>query len=93
MTNDFRYSSPERSPDERHHDLIASLATISAQMQLTQRRLLRADGLSTLERDMMLGSLADAVAEIKRLTAQLERPRMDGAAFGGDGSADGDPST
>ena len=54
-----------------HHDLMSPVAVILGSTQLLQRRVLRADGLSTLERDLMLGNLASIVAAIHDLTAQV----------------------
>jgi signal transduction histidine kinase len=68
--------SSSNSADDRdllRHDLMTPLTVISAQTQLMQRRVLRADGLSDLERERMLTSLASTMKEIQRLTAQLER--------------------
>jgi signal transduction histidine kinase len=62
-------------PDSRdlRHDLLTPLTVIAAQTQLLQRRLRRADGLSTLERDLLLGNVANTLVAVQQLTAQLER--------------------
>jgi hypothetical protein len=69
------FGSSGDSVDDRdllRHELIDSLASISANTQLLRRRVLRADGLSNLERDQMLGTIASTMAAVARLTAQLE---------------------
>ena len=41
-----------------HHQLLAPVTSISGLTQLLQRQVLRADGLTNLERDPVLGNLA-----------------------------------
>lgn len=84
---------PENDRDLLRHDLLTPLTAISAQTQLMQRRVLRADGLSNLERDMMLGTLATTMTEIQRLTAQLERLLSGNVAASRGDSRDPDPSS
>lgn len=52
-------------------DIPLALTAITAQMQLMQRRLLRADGLSNLERDWLLGTVADTLAAVQQLNTQV----------------------
>lgn len=54
-----------------HHDLMSPVTIILGTTQLLQRRLLRADGLSTLERDWMLGNLVTTMTAIHELTARV----------------------
>ena len=61
----------------QHHHLMAPITVISGYTQLLQRQVLRARGLTTLERDQLLGNLAAmrdaAQAMCDRLEVLVER--------------------
>jgi hypothetical protein len=52
-------------------DLQSPITVISDRLGLLQRQLLRADGLTTLEREMMLGTLAAARGDLETLASRL----------------------
>lgn len=54
-------------PDHLTPDLPVALTAITAQLHLLQRRLLRADGLSNLERDLLLGTVATVLTSVRDL--------------------------
>lgn len=54
-------------------DVLAALKTITEQMYLLQRRLLRADGLSTLEHTLLLGTVAETLVTVQQLIEQVAR--------------------
>lgn len=64
-------SSQTATRDDIHPDLHVPLRGISEQTQLLQRRILRADGLTTLDRDLMLGTLAAIRGDLDTLTRRL----------------------
>jgi hypothetical protein len=85
-------------PDHHHRDSIATdrdqmrdvlaapLTTILSRAQLLQRQLLRADGLSTPERALLLGNLAAVLAAAQQLESHLQtlipaEPGADQARF------------
>jgi hypothetical protein len=51
----------------KYHRLMAPVTALSGQAQLLRRQLLRADGLTNLERDMLLGTLASMMASVEAL--------------------------
>ena len=55
-------------------DVETVLTAITAQMHLVQRRVLRADGLSTLERELLLGNVAEVLVVVQRLHQRLALP-------------------
>jgi hypothetical protein len=58
--------------DRQRHDLLNSLSVITARVQLLQRQLLRANGLTNLERDKMHGNLAALLTEVRILGTRFE---------------------
>lgn len=60
------------SRSEQRHELLGTLTVISAQTQLLRRRVQRAGGLSTTEREQMLHSISSTLTAVLRLTAQIE---------------------
>ena len=54
-------------PPEPGPDVVAALTAIIYQLQLIQRRLLRADGMSPLERELLLSTVADTLVTVHRL--------------------------
>ena len=54
-------------PDQLTPDIPVALTASTAQMHLLQRRLLRADGLSSLERDLLLGTVVDTLRAVQQL--------------------------
>lgn len=56
-------------------DVATVLTAITGQMQLLQRRVLRADGLSHLERELLLGNVAEVLSVVQRLHQRLALPR------------------
>ncbi len=70
------------------HELFSSLTAVSANLQLLRRRVLRADGLSSLERELLLGTIASSMVGVVQLTTQLEAVLPPDAK----GLTDADPS-
>ena len=64
--------------DRMQTELRDSLTVISVRMQLLQRQVLRADGLSELDRETLLLGLEAALRESRQVTARME------ALIGGD---------
>lgn len=79
--------------DGLRHDLLGSLTVVSAHTQLLQRRVLRAQGLSTLERDLLLSTTASILSALEQHRTHLERALPDGPASRGDASTASDAST
>lgn len=52
-------------------DVPAALTAIISQLQLVQRRLLRVDGLTTLEHTLLLGTVAELLVIAQRLQQQI----------------------
>jgi len=52
-------------------DIPATVTAIIYQLELIQRRLLRADGLSNLEREMLLGTVAEMLVMVHKLNEQV----------------------
>lgn len=53
----------------------AALTSLTAHMHLFHRRVLRADGLTTLERDLLLGTLVAMRGDLETLARQLDEQR------------------
>ena len=64
--------------DRMQTELRDSLTVISVRMQLLQRQVLRADGLSDLDRETLLLGLEAALRESRQVAARME------ALIGGD---------
>jgi hypothetical protein len=58
--------------DRQYLALLNSLTVITARAQLLQRQLLRANGLTNLERDTMSGNLAALLTEVRVLGTRFE---------------------
>ncbi len=58
--------------DRMRHELATPLTTILSRAQLLQRQVLRADGLSTLDRTLLLGNVAAVLAAARLLESQLQ---------------------
>ena len=58
--------------DRLRHDLLTSLTVIATRTELLRRQVLRAEGLTTPERDQLLAGLAAAKVATERLHEQLE---------------------
>lgn len=58
--------------DRLRHELFTSLTVIATRSDLLRRQILRADGLTTLERDHLLDGLAATRTAAERLHEQLE---------------------
>jgi signal transduction histidine kinase len=53
------------------HDLLSPLTVISGSTQLLQRQILRADGLSDLDRDQLLGNVIAVLGAAETLEARI----------------------
>lgn len=92
MPTEQDHPDPPTAHDHHRHDLFSTLTVISAQTQLLQRRLLRADGLSSLERDLLLGTIASTMVSLQQLSAQLEHLLSDDLAATQEEPVDADAS-
>ncbi len=62
-------SSP--SWNQIHHDLMSPLTVITGHTQLLQRQILRADGLTTRERDQLLDSVVSVLGAVQTLEGRI----------------------
>ena len=58
-------------------DLQSPLIALVYRLELLQRQLLRTNGLSTLEREMLLGTVAAARLELERFARRLDSQARD----------------
>jgi hypothetical protein len=56
----------------QYHHLMAPVTALSGHGQLLRRQILRSDGLSNLERDMLLGTLATMMSSVQTLRDHVD---------------------
>jgi signal transduction histidine kinase len=54
-----------------HHELMSPLTVIAGHTQLLQRQILRANGLTNLERDHLLDDVVSVLGAVETLEAQI----------------------
>jgi hypothetical protein len=54
------------------HEMMEPISVVTGHSQLLQRQILRADGLTNLERDLMLGNVAAVLDAMQMLAGRVE---------------------